>query len=284
MLNHIRDGQHQSKITKGVNYWPNRFNSIPPTDESKGGYHEYAQKVQGMKLRTRAPKFQEHYNQTELFYNSLSTVEKKHLINAFSFELSHCDDPLVFQNAIPQVNEVDHGLAKVIAVYVGADAPPEPKRKGHGKTTIRISQMDFVPEKPLIKSRRIAILVADGFEMDVVEGLRAALKLGSASTFIIGPRRGKIAGATGTISVTADHHFEGQRSTLFDALFIAPGAKSAEVLKKNGRVIHWIREAFGHCKAIGALGEGLTSYLWCRYCNTDAPTQVLKLCTRPSTT
>jgi catalase len=44
---------------------------------------------------------------------------------------------------------------------------------------------------------------------------------------------------------------------LFDALFIAPGAKSAETLKKDGRVIHWVREAFGHCKIIGAVGEGL---------------------------
>lgn len=257
MLNHIRDGKHQSRITKGVNYWPNRFNAIPPTDESKGGYHEYAQKVHGMKLRTRAPKFQEHYNQAELFYNSLSAAEKTHLINAISFELSHCDDPLVFKNAIPQLNEVDHELAKVIAVNVGVNTPPGPKRKSHGKKSIRLSQTEFMPEGHLIKSRRIAILVADGFDTGVVEGLRAAMKLGSASTFIIGPRRGKISGATGTVSVMADHHFEGQRSTLFDALFIAPGAKSAEALRKNGRVIHWVREAFGHCKTIGALGEGM---------------------------
>jgi len=83
------------------------------------------------------------------------------------------------------------------------------------------------------------------------------MKLGWASTFIIGPRRGKISSSTGTASVMADHHFEGQRSTLFDALFIAPGSRSAETLKKDGRVIHWVREAFGHCKTIGALGEGI---------------------------
>lgn len=257
MLNHIRDGKHQSRITKGLNYWPNRYNALPPTDESKGGYHEFAEKLRGMKLRTRAPKFQEHYNQTELFYNSLSPVEKKHLIEAISFEVSHCDDPLVYQNVIPQLNEIDHEVAKAVAINVGADAPPEPERKSHGKRTIRISQLDFAPEKPTIKSRRIAILLADGFKADAVVELVAALKLGSASTFIIGPRRGKISGASGTTSVVADHHFEGQRSTLFDALFIAPGSKSAETLKKDGRVIHWVREAFGHCKAIGALGEGL---------------------------
>jgi catalase len=257
VLNHIRDGKHQSRITKGLNYWPNRYNALPPTDEAKGGYHEFAQKLHGMKLRTRAPKFQEHYNQTELFYNSLSLIEKKHLIEAISFEVSHCDDPLVYKNVIPQLNEIDHEVAKAVANNVGGDVPPEPKRKSHMKRAVRISQMDFVPEKPLIKSRRIAILLADGFKADAVEQLRTAMKSNLASTFIIGPRRGKISDAAGTTSVMADHHFEGQRSTLFDALFIAPGSESAETLKKDGRVIHWVREAFGHCKAIGALGKGL---------------------------
>lgn len=259
VLNHIRDGKHQSRITKGLNYWPNRYNALPPTDEANGGYHEFAEKLHGMKLRTRAPKFQEHYNQTELFYNSLSPVEKKHLIEAISFEVSHCDDPLVYNNVIPQLNEIDHEVAKAVAVNVGVDVPPEPKRKSHNKRAVRISQMDFIPEKPLIKSRRVAILLADGFEADVVQELRAVMKLGSASTFIIGPRRGRISSATETTSIMAEHHFEGQRSTLFDALFIAPGSKCAEALKRDGRVIHWVREAFGHCKPIGALGEGL----WC---------------------
>jgi catalase len=209
-----------------------------------------------MKLRTRAPKFQEHFNQTELFYNSLSPVEKKHLTEAISFELDHCDDLVVNKNAILLLNEIDHEVAKAVAINVGGDIPPKPKRDSHKKRAVRISQMEFAPEKPLIKSRRIAILIDDGFEKDAVEGLRAAMKLGSATTFIIGPRRGVISSATGS-SVMADHHFEGQRSTLFDALFIAPGSGSAEKLRKNGRVIHWVREAFGHCKTIGALGEGM---------------------------
>lgn len=257
MLNHIRDGKHQSRITKGLNYWPNRYNTLPPTNVEDGGYLEYAQKIHGMKLRARGAKFSEHYHQAELFYNSLSPAEKKHLTDAISFELSHCDDPIVYEKAIPQLNEVNHELAKAVAKNVGADVPPQPKRQVHKKVAVGISQVDFKPEKPLIKSRRIAILVADGFEIDVVEQFRARIKLGSASTFLIGPRRGKVTGATGTATVMADHHFEGQRSTLFDALFIPPGSKSAEVLKKDGRVIHWVREAFGHCKAIGAAGDGL---------------------------
>ena len=43
---------------------------------------------------------------------------------------------------------------------------------------------------------------------------------------------------------------------MFDALFI-PGGSHVETLRKNGRAVHWVREAFAHCKAIGATGEGV---------------------------
>lgn len=54
--------------------------------------------------------------------------------------------------------------------------------------------------------------------------------------------------------VVPDHHFEGMRSTLFDSLYI-PGGEHVHTLLKQGRVIHWVREAYGHCKPIGATGE-----------------------------
>ena len=43
---------------------------------------------------------------------------------------------------------------------------------------------------------------------------------------------------------------------MFDSLYI-PSGDHVSVLMKQGRVIHWVREAFGHCKAIGATGEGV---------------------------
>jgi len=57
-------------------------------------------------------------------------------------------------------------------------------------------------------------------------------------------------------SITSDHHFESQRSTIFDAVFIPSGAELSKTLAFNGRVVR-VREAFGHCKAIGAIGEAV---------------------------
>ncbi|GBE78047.1 catalase [Sparassis latifolia] len=262
VLNNQRDGQMRHKITKGqINYWPNRLEIGRPVPTSDGGYADFAQRVAGIKQRVRGAKFQEHYKQAQLFYNSLAPHEKAHIVNAISFELSHCDDSVVYELYSKILNNIDFELAKQVAINVGGVIPEAPARENHGNATPTLSQLYYAPKVPTIVSRRIAILLADGFNLAEVEALRAALKVGGATTWIIGPRRGwvrpsgeKIGSGTG---VWADHHYEGQRSTLFDAFIIPSGAEHAQSLAKNGRTIHWVREAFGHCKAIGAIGEGV---------------------------
>ncbi|TRM59880.1 catalase-like domain-containing protein [Schizophyllum amplum] len=255
VMNHNRDGQHQMRITKGpVNYWPNRFQHGPPVAKEQGGYHEFAQRIEGIKQRARGEKFKEHYNQAQLFYNSLAPHEKAHVLSAMSFELSHCDDPLVYESYSRVLNNIDFDLAKNVATN-------KPGRLNKGQKSDTLSQAYYAPKTPTIASRRIAILIADGFSGNEVQAVRAALKSAGAVPFLIGPRRGKIYPAGQTVGagegIMADHHFEGQRSTLFDALFIPSGREAAESLVSNGRCIHWVREAFGHLKALGAIGEGV---------------------------
>ncbi len=182
------------------------------------------------------------------------------MVSALSFELSHCDDPVVYESYTKLLNNIDFDLAKQVAINVGGVVPDKPARANHGYASSRLSQLAFAPKEPTIKSRRIAILLADGFNSAEVEALRAAFKAGSATTWIIGPRRGSVYPDDEQVGTgngySADHHFEGQRSTMFDAIIIPSGAKHAQALAGSGRTIHWVREAFGHCKAIGALGEG----------------------------
>ena len=123
-----------------------------------------------------------------------------------------------------------------------------------------LSQTAFTSREPSIASRRIAILVADGFDLTQVAAVRAALSTLGANTFIIGPRRAHIKSSAidGKESgVHADFSWESGRSTLFDAIYVPGGAQSALILREEGRVIHWVREAFHHCKPIAASGEGV---------------------------
>jgi len=261
VMNFNRDGAMRHTITKGkVNYWPNRFETVPPAKPEEGGYVDYPEKIAGMKARMQSKKFREHKNQAELFYNSLSEAEQNHMMNAFAFELDHCEDPVVYKRICERICEIDLGLAQKVAEMVGADIPTEQTRPKHNKKAKGLSQMDFLPEKPTIATRMVAILIADGYDRVAYNGIKAALTAQGALPFTISPRRHKIYSDGEDKSgsgVMADHHLEGQRSTMYDSVFVPGGAKSIETLRKNGRAVHWVREAFGHLKAIGATGEGV---------------------------
>lgn len=56
--------------------------------------------------------------------------------------------------------------------------------------------------------------------------------------------------------VQPDHHFEGLQSTMFHFVFV-PGGGHIETLRKHGRVVHWVGEAYGQLKAIRATGEAV---------------------------
>lgn len=262
VMNHHRDGAMKHGITRGkVNYWPNRFEAVPPATKEEGGYTEHADKVAGIKMRAKSAKFKDHHSQAQLFVNSLSDVERNHMINAFAFELDHCDEPIVYERLTQRLAEIDINIAQPVAKMVGGPVPEKQTKPNHGKKAKGLSQFDFMPETPTIMSRRIAILIADGYDSVTFTAVKTAIKAAMALPFVMGPRRSEIypAGAERKPGngVVPDHHFEGQRSTMFDALFICGGEEAAATMAKSGRVMHWIREAFGHLKTIAATGEAV---------------------------
>lgn len=262
VMNFNRDGAMRHTISRGkVNYWPNRFEAQPPAKPSEGGYIEHPQKVSGIKERALSAKFKDHFSQAQLFYNSLSEIEKSHLQAALSFELDHCDEPIVYERLTRRLGDIDGALAKTIAELVGGAQPDGEGKQNPGKTAPGLSQMDFLPEKPTIVSRRIAILISEGFDSVAFNAAYGAIKAAGALPFVIGRKRAPIHAAGGDDSsvttVTPDHHFEGQRSTMFDAIFIPGGKASVATLSAQGRALHYIREAFGHLKPIAATGEAV---------------------------
>lgn len=261
VMNNNRDGAMRHTITKGkVNYWPNRFDAVPPAEKEEGGYVDYPERVVGIKRRQRSRKFQEHYNQAQLFYNSLSPIEQQHVAAALSFELDHCDDPVVFDRMAKRLAAINFDLSQKVAEMVGAEAPQE-SHHNHGDKSKGISQLEYMPANPTIATRRVAIIIADGYDSVAYNAIHAALASAMALPFTIGTRRSPIFAAgerkSSAKGVKPDHHLEGMRSTMFDSIFIPGGAESIASLSKNGRALHWIREAFGHLKAIGATGEAV---------------------------
>jgi catalase len=261
VMNHHRDGQLRHRITPGkINYWPNRHSIVPPATHAEGAYIDYPEKMVAIKQRLHSKKFSEHFSQAQLFYNSLAPHEKAHIIAALNFELDHCDDLVVYERMVERLCDIDLGMAQAVAEKVGSPSPKKAGRPNHGLRTKGLSQMDFTPEAlgltPTIATRMVGILIADGFNYSEYESVKAALTAAGAFVFTIGPKRQAVMPSSGGKGVSPEHHFEAFRSTGFDALYI-PGGDHVTTLLKDGRVIHWVREAFGHLKAIGATGEGV---------------------------
>jgi catalase len=255
-MNFNRDGQGNHRINKGkVNYWPNRFDAVPPTKPEDGGFSTFPEKVEGMKVRLKSKKFGEHFDQAQLFYNSMSPHEKAHILAAFGFELDHCDDPIVYNRICQRLTDIDLEMAKSVSELVGG---PELKtgRANKGMQAKGLSQTDFAPKTPTIATRRVAIIIGEGFDATEYYSMKAALTTAQAMPFTIGTKRAPIQPEGSGKPVMPDHHLEGQRSTMFDAVFI-PGGAHIKLLAKNGRAIHWVREAFAHCKAIAGAGTGV---------------------------
>ncbi|KAL6792085.1 catalase-like domain-containing protein [Trichoderma sp. SZMC 28012] len=261
VMNFNRDGAMRHTISKGkVNYWPNRFEAQPPATKEEGGYVDYPERVVGIKERAKSAKFKDHFSQAQLFFNSLSEIEKSHMLAAFSFELSHCDEPIVYERLVKRLADIDLGLAQSVGKMVGGAVPDKAGQANHGKKAKGLSQMEYLPDEPIIASRRIGIIVADGYDPIAFNAIYGAIQGAKAVPLVIGTHRSETFADGESQSgkgIVPDHHLEGQRSTMFDALFVPGGKQAIETLSKNGRALHYIREAFGHLKAIGATGEGV---------------------------
>ncbi|KAJ5338697.1 hypothetical protein N7452_005425 [Penicillium brevicompactum] len=251
-----RDGAMRHRVTKGtVNYWPNRFEANPPATPAEGGFVSHPQKVQGQKKRGFSEKFKEHFNQAQVFYNSLSPIEKMHVASAFSFELDHCDDPVVYKRLTERLTAIDLELAQTVAKNVGGDQPTKATKENKGTKAKGLSQLEYMPEKPTIETRRISILIADGFDFNQYTTMKEALQKQGAFVFTIGAQRQGVTSESGQ-TVIPDHFFVGMRSTLFDAVYV-PGGKHVQTLAKNGVAKHWIAESFAHLKAIAGSNEAV---------------------------
>ncbi|MDF4189492.1 catalase, partial [Ligilactobacillus salivarius] len=128
--NNQYDGYHRMTINKGpVAYHKNSLqnNDPSPATAEEGGYVHYQEKVEGKKIRQRSDSFNDYYSQAKLFWNSMSPVEKQHIISAFCFEVGPFKSKYIHLQFFSLFSPFASHLAEEIAKVVGL-APPA-KRK-----------------------------------------------------------------------------------------------------------------------------------------------------------
>jgi catalase len=196
-------------------------------------------------------------------------------VDAFGFELGKVESEVVRQRMLVHLANVDDDLAARVAEKLGmavpsaddldrplnlgfpADADAEryqPRPRKDLPPSPALSMADTV--KDTIRTRRIAVLVADGVDGDDLDTMKQALMDGGAMVKVVGPRMGTFT-TTGGGEVKADASLTTTASVLYDAVYVPGGAESVAALKKQGKALHFVQEAYRHSKAIAATGAGI---------------------------
>jgi catalase len=103
--------------------------------------------------------------------------------------------------------------------------------------------------KDTLTGRAIGFLIADGSDGAVIEKIKKAAIDAGATVKIVAPRVGGAKLADGSM-LAADGQLAGTPSVLFDAVAVILSDKGAKALSREGAAIDFVRDAFGHLKAI----------------------------------
>lgn len=267
--NNQRDGFMRQTINKGrTNYSPNstRSGSPMPASQEMGGFVHHMEKLEGHKVRERSDSFKDYFSQASLFYNSMSAPEKKHILDAFHFELGKVEDKSIRQRMVYMVANVDRELAKQVAMGIAVEEPTDEAvirevakdalPKADAKKTIdrspALSQENL--KATSIKGRKIAIMIDEGFDYDAVMQVKTMLKENHAMAETVSKFQGKIKSSNGK-ELEAEKSHVTTGSIVYDGIFIPGGTMGS--MKKQGDVIHFINETYKHCKPIAASGDAI---------------------------
>jgi catalase len=253
--NHQQDGFHQQAIPIGqANYHPNSLGGgCPVIPSARDAFVHYPELVDGVKQRRRSETFADHYTQATLFWNSMASWEKEHIVAAYRFELGKVTAPHIRELMVEHLNRIDHTLAVAVAAGIGVAAPRE-EVANHGRLSPALSQ-ESMPGEVGITGRKVAVLVADGVEARSVDTIRKALANAGAAVELLAPVAGDLTIAAGK-ALAADRAMNTVGSVLYDAVVVADGEDCVTALVNDGYAVHFVAEAYKHGKPLAVLGAG----------------------------
>ena len=167
--------------------------------------------------------------------------------------------PAIRERMVASLRNVSEELAAAVASGLGLDPMPKamPRAlKSVPAPEVRISpalSLTALPGTVGIRTRKVAILVADGVEAEPLRNLAAELTRQGAIVRLLGARLGGFTAADGT-RVEVDGTFENHPSVLFDGAVLPDGPAACAALALDGRVAEFIKDQFRHGKTVLALG------------------------------
>jgi catalase len=182
----------------------------------------------------------------------MSSWEKKHIVEAYRFELGKVARRYIRERVVDHLSHVDHDLAVAVAAGIGV-AEPAKAIDNHGRSSPALSQTN--KQGNGIKGRKVAFLVADGVDAASVTALHDALERQDAVAELLAPADGEVRTSDGG-TLRVDRAITTVTSVLYDAVVVPDGADAAAALRLNAQALHFIAEAYKHAKPLAVLGTG----------------------------
>ncbi len=254
--NQQRDGHMSMQQPTGrVAYEPS---SLAPHSarETPAGFRSFPAAESGERGRVRAESFADHYSQARLFYRSQTKPEQAHIASALVFELSKVQTLHVRQAMVGHLIHIDANLAQRVATGLALESLPSAPQPAAPVQNMNPSPALQIIGKmrDTLEGRCVGILVNDGSDAALVSALKKAALAAGASVKIVAPKVGGVKLADGS-PMAADGQLAGTPSVIFDAVAVILSPAGAQALLKEAAAIDFVRDAFGHLKAI-AIDEG----------------------------
>lgn len=249
-----RDSYSRYRIDKDkVNYKQNALANNTPLEvpASEGGYTHYPEQVDGHVTRDNpGPSFDDFFTQARLFWNSMTMIEKKHIIDTFIFHLGYVKSASVRQQVVDMFANVDTEMAAIIANYSGVDEPVTSAVENEEKSPV----LSLANQTFSAKTQKVGILIYNDFSDQEIVSTIDFLQKNGVFVEVISNKLGDVTSMNGA-KIKVDKPFISTNEVLYDALFIASGRNG---LPKSftKQVNEYIRAAYKHYKPIGVASSG----------------------------
>ncbi len=248
-----------------ANYEPNSWGPETggPREDPATGFQTFGELDAGgdagPKRRLRPESFADHYSQARQFFVSQSEPERRHIIDAFVFELSKCDRPDIRSRMVARLRNVGDDLAHAVADGLGLTELPDPA------PAAREPIPDLPPSDALsilkngpdsFAGRKIGILATDGIDGGVLSSLKSEAEQQGVNVELVAATVGGIETSDGD-RVAADQKIDGAPSVLYDAVVILATKPGAAELASLPAARDFVSDAYAHCKFIGYTADVL---------------------------
>ena len=258
MRNFQRDGHMRMQAPPGrVAYEPNSLDPASPRENPARGFASFADPNAGPKQRLRPESFADHYSQGRQFWKSMTAPEQGHIVSAFTFELSKVETVAIRQRMLGHLDLIAPELGQRVAQAMGMAGQAE-------KITPAVRPRDDLAPSPALSIVGKAPATAEGPLHGGPGDRRQRRCCGQAAAG--GAQEGR---RQPQADRAQDRQAQGQRAgarhdgrgrslgAVRRRRAAALGGAGTQELLGMAAAVNWLRDAFGHLKAIGYNEEAL---------------------------